>query len=64
MAVTAPASRIVHICARRFARESRTASSSEAENTVLHEVLPTLGLGENPPASREISRRESRRCGR
>jgi len=33
-----------------------------AESLVIHEVLHTLGLGENPPASVEITRRVEARC--
>ena len=33
-----------------------------AECLVIHEVLHTLGLGENPPASAEITRRVEERC--
>jgi len=34
----------------------------EAESMVIHELLHTLGLGENPPASLEITRRVDFRC--
>jgi hypothetical protein len=30
----------------------------------IHEILHTLGLGENPPSSREITKRVIARCGR
>jgi len=33
-----------------------------AENMVIHEMLHTLGLEENPPSSREITRRVNDRC--
>jgi len=33
-----------------------------AESMVIHEVLHTLGLGENPPSSQEITRRVNARC--
>jgi hypothetical protein len=33
-----------------------------AENWVIHEALHTLGLGENPPSSREITQRVNERC--
>lgn len=33
-----------------------------AESLVIHEVLHTLGLGENPPSSGEITRRVEERC--
>jgi len=33
-----------------------------AENWLIHEMLHTLGLGENPPSSREITERVNERC--
>ena len=30
---------------------------------MIHEFLHTLGLGENPPTSQEITERVSNRCG-
>ena len=33
-----------------------------AEVVVIHEALHTLGLGENPPSSAEISIRVAARC--
>jgi hypothetical protein len=33
-----------------------------AENIVIHEMLHTLGLGENPPTSAEITSRVNGRC--
>jgi hypothetical protein len=63
MAVTAPGSRVVYVCGRLFgAVEAR--SSARAQIVVLHEALHTLGLGENPPDSLEITRRVGERCGR
>jgi hypothetical protein len=35
-----------------------------AEFALIHEMLHTLGLGENPPSSEQITRRVERRCGR
>jgi hypothetical protein len=61
MAVTAPGSRVVYVCGRAFA-EAQSRSAERAELVVLHETLHTLGLGENPPASLEITRRVGRRC--
>jgi hypothetical protein len=63
MALTAPGSRVVYVCGRLFgAVEAR--SSERAQIVVLHEALHTLGLGENPPDSLEITRRVGERCGR
>jgi hypothetical protein len=61
MAVTAPGSRVVYVCGRRFA-EAQSRSATRAELVVLHEALHTLGLGENPPDSLEITRRVGQRC--
>lgn len=33
-----------------------------AESWIIHEMLHTLGLGENPPSSREITQRVKERC--
>ena len=33
-----------------------------AESMIIHEVLHTLGLGENPPTSMEITQRVESRC--
>ncbi len=43
---------------RKEARENPWA----AENWVIHEMLHTLGLGEDPPSSREITQRVNERC--
>jgi hypothetical protein len=34
-----------------------------AANRAIHEMLHTLGLGENPPTTSEITRRVEMRCG-
>jgi len=44
-----------------FARVQRD-QPGIAESLVIHEVLHTLGLGENPPSSAEITRRVEARC--
>jgi len=38
-------------------------NAAYAESIVIHEMLHTLGLGENPPTSEEITRRVQFRCG-
>jgi hypothetical protein len=62
LAVTAPGSRVVYVCGRVF-NEAATRKASRAEIAVIHEALHTLGLGENPPDSLEITRRVAERCG-
>jgi len=62
LAVTAPGSRVVYVCGRVF-NDAAARKASQAEIAVIHEALHTLGLGENPPDSREITRRVAERCG-
>jgi hypothetical protein len=62
LAVTAPGSRVVYVCGRVF-NEAAARKASRAEIAVIHEALHTLGLGENPPDSLEITRRVAERCG-
>jgi hypothetical protein len=60
IAFTAPRSRVVHICSERFT--AMFARRELAETLLIHEVLHTLGLGENPPTSADITRRVAARC--
>lgn len=60
LANTTPGSRRVSVC-RRFARVYRE-DRIWAEVVVIHEALHTLGLGENPPTSSEISSHVVGRC--
>ena len=57
-AFTEPGSRVVFVCGRHFEHRSR---GSELE--IIHEILHTLGLGENPPSSDTIARQVAARCG-
>jgi hypothetical protein len=50
----------VFVCGRNFHNESR----SRQQTTLIHEMLHTLGVRENPPSSAEITRRVESRCGR
>lgn len=59
---TEPGSHVVYICAASFARKHRT-NPYETENLILHEMLHTLGLGENPPHPSEIRAGIAARCG-
>jgi hypothetical protein len=59
-AFTAPGSRIVRVCpslGRLAAKEP-----GRAESIVIHEILHTLGLAENPPTSEDITAAVERRC--
>ena len=63
LAFTAPGSRVVRICVDQLKRTWR----EEPEHTVasfIHEMLHTLGLGENPPSSSEITKRVLAACRR
>lgn len=63
MAVTSPGSPIVYVCPEAFWKGFRH-NPLHAEATLIHEALHTLGLGEDPPPSREITARVIRRCRR
>jgi hypothetical protein len=51
----------VYVCPSRFLDLARS-HPVNAEVIVIHEVLHTLGLGENPPTSQEITARVVSRC--
>ncbi|HTH50198.1 MAG TPA: hypothetical protein VMB21_21975, partial [Candidatus Limnocylindria bacterium] len=57
-AFTQPGSRVVSVCAAHFAE----LPYSSREIVILHEMLHTLGLGENPPSSAEITKQVAFRC--
>ena len=66
LAVTAPGSRVVHVC-RRFAWQHQQ-RPTWAELILIHEALHSLGLEERPvdkgaPTSAVITRRIQGRCG-
>ena len=58
-AFTERGSGVVFVCAGNFARQGPRLR----ENALIHEMLHSLGLGENPPSSKEISRQVEQRCG-
>lgn len=62
-AFTTPGSRVVFVCGRAFEKLSRR-EPGRAIAVLIHEVLHTLGLGENGiyPTSREITRRVLALC--
>jgi hypothetical protein len=60
-AFTRPGSRVVYVCAHQFERLAEK-DRRMAEAMVIHEALHTLGLGENPPTSAEITERVLARC--
>ena len=61
LAFTAPGSRVIHICSQFGGMQRRDPALAEA--VIIHEALHSLGLGENPPSSLEITRRVFDRCG-
>ena len=60
LAITAPGSRVVRDCAD----ELNSHKPGYVVASFIHEILHTLGLGENPPSPREITSRVLARCGR
>jgi hypothetical protein len=62
LAWTTPGSRVVYVCAARF-RDAYATRPAHVEAVILHEMLHTLGLGENPPTSAEITARVVAACG-
>jgi len=65
-AFTAPGSRVVLVCAGQLKRVQLSRLDAVQPDYVvtafIHEILHTLGLGENPPSSSEITRRVRARC--
>ncbi len=62
LAFTRVGSDTIYVCASRFVRATRS-DPEFAELALIHEVLHTLGLGENPPSSAQITARVGERCG-
>ena len=62
-AATLAGSRVVLVCPRQFVRLAEH-DGREADFVVIHEMLHTLGLPENPPAPSEIRHAIAARCDR
>jgi hypothetical protein len=60
-AFTTVGSRVVYVCGREF-KDLADRSPVRAQAIVIHEALHTLGLGENPPSSSEITARVLAGC--
>jgi hypothetical protein len=58
--VTTPGARRIFVC-KAFVAAARS-QPYEAELCLIHDMLHTLGLGENPPTSKEITMQVRRRC--
>jgi hypothetical protein len=54
LAFTSRNSRVVYLCGRDFEHAERR-DPRAMQVTIIHELLHSLGLGENPPSPREIS---------
>jgi hypothetical protein len=63
IAGTSPGSRVVFVCGTRFWR-LQAHDPVRAEAILIHELLHTLGLPENPPDSLTITETVLARCGR
>ncbi len=63
VAYTSPGLRVIYVCGARFVSLFRL-TDRLAELLIIHEFLHSLGLGENPPTSDQITRQVVRRCGR
>ena len=60
-AVSMPGSRVVHICDTQIERNWRQ-NPPQVVAAYIHEILHSLGLGENPPSSSYITERVMDRC--
>ena len=60
---TKPNSHVVFVCTEQF-REVAVRDPELAAVLIIHEELHSLGLGENPPDSKEITARVISGCGR
>jgi hypothetical protein len=63
LAFTAPGSRVVRLCVDELKRTWQQ-SPEHTVASFIHEMLHTLGLGENPPSSKEITQRVLAACHR
>jgi hypothetical protein len=63
LAITSPGSATISVCGWRF-RQWQEIDPALTEAIIIHEVLHTLGLRENPPSAGEITRLVVKRCGR
>ena len=63
LAFTWVGSQVVLVCAQQFAEAARR-DPFLADAALIHESLHSLGLGENPPSSSEITSRVISRCRR
>ena len=62
-AYTTPGSRVIWVCAQHLERRSAT-NHGHSTAVIIHEMLHSLGLGENPPSSSQITAQVRKRCDR
>jgi hypothetical protein len=58
VAFTEAGARVVYVCSSRIAANHLV----DGDTIVIHEMLHSLGLGENPPSAKEITERVHARC--
>jgi hypothetical protein len=63
IAFTTPGNRVVRICVEEL-KLTWQKNPEHVVSSFIHEMLHTLGLGEDPPSSAEITRRVLAGCGR
>ena len=63
VAFTSPGSQVAYVCGDRFTRQIHRRGLGSLATAIIHEELHSLGLGEDPPTSTEITRRVEFRCG-
>jgi hypothetical protein len=63
IAFTTPGSAAVFVCSTQFVEKTHR-DPGLAAALLIHEELHSLGLGENPPSSKEITARVIARCGK
>jgi hypothetical protein len=63
LAFTTPGSQVVSFCGEKFQRAIRRRGVGLVSVIIIHEELHSLGLGEDPPSSEEITRHVQARCG-
>ena len=59
--LTVVESRVIQVCGRTFARAGLE-NAFEVRTAIVHELLHSLGLGENPPPPRYITSRVKQLC--
>ena len=62
LAFTAPGNFVVFVCSAEVKAQAHRGNHRLIEATLIHEMLHSLGLGEDPPSSREITRAVLARC--